>query len=89
MRKTPEKVVGRRSHSCSTKKKKNESFETAQEPDMDINTDDNNDDDLSDDSDDPHSLLVNRSKKGESNIMETVRGDERIRVRVRVRVSSK
>ena len=55
VRKTPKKTVGRRSHSRITKKRNNESFETVQQsdPDLDINMDDNNDDDLSDDSDDP------------------------------------
>ena len=53
VRKTPKKAVGRRARSCSTKKRKNDSFDTAQQPDpdLDINMDDNNDEDLSEDSD--------------------------------------
>ena len=58
MKKTPKKVVGRKSRSRSTKKRKNESFETAQQPDIDINMDDKNDDDLSNDIDDSHSLSL-------------------------------
>ena len=51
MRKTPTKAVGRRALSRSTKKRKNDSFDTAQQPDpdFDINMDNNNDDDLSED----------------------------------------
>ena len=51
VRKTPKKVVGRRARSRSTKKRKNDSFDTAQQPDpdLDINMENNNDDDLSDD----------------------------------------
>ena len=58
MRKTPKNAFGRRSRSRITKKRKNDSFETTQQPDMDINIDDKNDDDLGDDSDNPHSLSL-------------------------------
>ena len=58
VRKTPKKEVGRRSRSRSTKKRKNENFETAQQPDIDINMDDKNDEDLSDYSDNFHSLSL-------------------------------
>ena len=50
MRKTPKNASERKSDSCS-KNRKNDSFETAKQGDMEVNID--LDDDLSDDSDNP------------------------------------
>ena len=87
VRKTPKNASERKSDSCS-KNRKNDSFETAKQGDMEINID--LDDDLSDDSDNPDlwSLQVSwfdlvrrgmkRSKLGENNSIETVRSDEKM-----------
>ena len=59
MRKSPKKSFEIKSHSCS-KKRKNDSFETEKQGDMDIIIDENenDDDDLSDDSDDRDLCLL-------------------------------